>query len=117
STQQQPSLLPAPSVGLVIQSLIRSTDFVLIRSIVNIESFNRQCRCFVLLDSSSLQLQFSNSAVQTMDNGSSEADAQSEIPSRVSVRAKTDPAWGYAQQNGTKITCLLCSHTFAGGGI
>ncbi|CAN1337506.1 hypothetical protein LINPERPRIM_LOCUS37629 [Linum perenne] len=52
-----------------------------------------------------------------MDNGSSEADEQSEIPSRVSVRAKTDPAWAYAQQNGTKITCLLCSHTFAGGGI
>ncbi|CAN1302134.1 hypothetical protein LINPERPRIM_LOCUS25309 [Linum perenne] len=52
-----------------------------------------------------------------MDSGSSEADAQSQIPSRVSVRAKTDPAWGYAKQNGTKITCLLCTHTFAGEGI
>ncbi|CAN1262758.1 hypothetical protein LINPERPRIM_LOCUS11390 [Linum perenne] len=52
-----------------------------------------------------------------MDNGSPEADAQSQIPSRVSVRAKTDPAWGYAKHNGTKITCLLCTHTFAGGGI
>ncbi|CAN1340056.1 hypothetical protein LINPERPRIM_LOCUS38716 [Linum perenne] len=52
-----------------------------------------------------------------MDTGSSDPDAQSQILSRVSVRAKTDSAWGYAQQNGTKITCLLCSHTFAGGGI
>ncbi|CAN1293755.1 hypothetical protein LINPERPRIM_LOCUS22167 [Linum perenne] len=52
-----------------------------------------------------------------METGSSEADAQTQIPSRVSVRAKTDPTWGYAQQNGTKITCLLCTHTFAGGGI
>ncbi|CAN1263260.1 hypothetical protein LINPERPRIM_LOCUS11559 [Linum perenne] len=52
-----------------------------------------------------------------METGASEAEAQTPIPSRASVRAKTDPAWGYAQQNGTKITCLLCNHTFAGGGI
>ena len=52
-----------------------------------------------------------------MDVASSEAEAQSEPPSRVSVRAKTDPTWGYAVLNNEKINCTFCKHIIGGGGI
>ncbi|CAN0892094.1 hypothetical protein LINGRAHAP2_LOCUS17351 [Linum grandiflorum] len=57
-----------------------------------------------------------------MEAQSSEAEAQSVAPSRVSVRGKTDPAWEYGLQptagkNAGKIVCMFCDHAVGGGGI
>ncbi|CAN0881021.1 hypothetical protein LINGRAHAP2_LOCUS13977, partial [Linum grandiflorum] len=57
-----------------------------------------------------------------MEAQSSEAEAQSVAPSRVSVRGKTDPAWEYGLQptagkNAGKIVCTFCDHAVGRGGI
>ncbi|CAN0881941.1 hypothetical protein LINGRAHAP2_LOCUS14514 [Linum grandiflorum] len=57
-----------------------------------------------------------------MEAASSEAEAESMAPSRVSVRGKTDPAWEYGLlptvgKNAGKIVCTFCDHAVGGGGI